>query len=127
MQFRPMTCPASGRAIDDACTSANRRPIFAGVLLILVANVCEARTKTEMGQAGRMHRAQSATIGVATQDADGTYLLQLRARSVGGASGDALVRYPRDDPHYAEIARHIGPVPVGKWVGVKPFPAPKAR
>jgi hypothetical protein len=122
-----MTCSASGASIEDACARARWRPILAGALLILVANVCEARTKTHMVKSGRVHREQSATIGVATQDADGTYILQLRAQSPDGTRGDALIRYPRDDPHYAEIARHIGPVPAGKWVGVKPFPAPEAR
>ena len=57
---------------------------------------------------------QEATIGAATREADGTYILQLRATSNSGDEGDALIRYRRGDKDYDQIARHVGPVPVGK-------------
>jgi hypothetical protein len=60
-------------------------------------------------------------IGVATQEADGTIVLHLRTPSDGGPVGDALIRYPPGNPHYAEMARHVGPIPKGGSVFVKPF------
>jgi hypothetical protein len=61
------------------------------------------------------------TIGVATQEADGTIVLQLRASSDGGAAGDALVHYPPHDPRHAAVAKHVGPIPEGGSVPVKRF------
>lgn len=67
--------------------------------------------------------ASRETIGVATQEADGTIVLMLRTRGAGGAGGDAQVRYTPADKDYAMIARHVGPIPPGGSVPVKPFPA----
>lgn len=64
--------------------------------------------------------APEESIGVATQEADGTIVLQLRA-SGGGAVGDGLMRYPPTHPNYAEVKAHVGPIPPGKSVPVKPF------
>ncbi len=61
------------------------------------------------------------TIGIATQEADGAIVLQLRAPSDGGPVGDALVRYLPRDPHYAVVAKHVGPIPKGGSVPVKRF------
>ena len=63
---------------------------------------------------------QEDNIGVATQEADGTIVLQLRA-SGAGAVGDGLLRYPPTHPNYAEVKAHVGPIPPGKSVPVKPF------
>lgn len=60
------------------------------------------------------------SIGVATQEPDGTIVLQLRA-SGGGSVGDGLLRYPPNHPNYAEVKAHVGPIPPGKSVPVKPF------
>jgi hypothetical protein len=60
-------------------------------------------------------------IGVATQDPDGTLVLILRAESHVGAVGDAQIRYAPSDPAYAGIARHLGPIPPGGSVAVRPF------
>ena len=78
------------------------------------------------GKAAKVDQAhkeqQEETIGVATREADGTYVLQLRATSSGGTIGESLMRYRRGDKGYEEVAKHVGPVAVGKWVPVKPFP-----
>jgi hypothetical protein len=78
------------------------------------------------GKAAKVDQAhkeqQEETIGVATREADGTYVLQLRATSSSGAIGQSLMRYKRGDKGYDEVARHVGSIPVGKWVPVKPFP-----
>lgn len=65
--------------------------------------------------------AASETIGIATQEADGTIVLQLRATGPAGAVGDGLMRYPPNHPNYEEVKAHVGPIPAGKSVPVKPF------
>ncbi len=61
------------------------------------------------------------TIGVATQEPDGTIVLQLRATTEGGGIGDALIRYRPGDRHYGTVVHHVGPIPRGGSVFVKPF------
>lgn len=61
------------------------------------------------------------TIGVATQEPDGTIVLMLRAEGTGGAIGDAQFRYPPTHRDYAMIKAHVGPIPRGGSVPVKPF------
>ena len=102
---------------------SRRHWMLIGSLILSAASSCHAVTKrkaAKVDQAQKEHRKE--TIGVATREADGTYVLQLRATSDSGAVGDALVRYRRGDKDYDEIARHVGSIPVGKWVPVKPFP-----
>ena len=60
-------------------------------------------------------------IGMATQEADGTIVLILRAEGENGEIGDAQFRYPPGDKDYAMIAKHVGPIPKGGSVLVKPF------
>jgi hypothetical protein len=92
--------------------------IAAGAALILASNggafaaADEDKTREEPAE---------RSIGVATQEPDGTILLQLRAASDGDAVGDALVRYPPNDVNYTKIARHVGPIPRGGSVPVRPF------
>ena len=62
-----------------------------------------------------------APIGTATQEGDGTIVLQLRAEQDGGGMGDAQFRYTPTDKDYAMIAWHVGPIPKGGSVPVKPF------
>lgn len=64
----------------------------------------------------------NAPIGTATQEADGTIVLQLRAEGAGGMIGDAQFRYPPTHKDYQMIVRHVGPIPKGGSVPVKPFP-----
>lgn len=60
------------------------------------------------------------TIGVATQEVDGTIVLSLRG-STNGIVAEEQVRYPPSDPRYASIEAHVGPIPIGGSVPVKPF------
>jgi hypothetical protein len=62
------------------------------------------------------------SIGVASQEADGTIVLMLRATGAG-AVGDAQFRYPPTHAQYAMIKAHVGPIPAGQSIAVKPFPA----
>ena len=61
------------------------------------------------------------TIGAATQQADGTLVLDLRA-SGAGAIGDARLVYPPSHAQYAEILAHVGPIQPGESRPVCPFP-----
>ena len=70
-----------------------------------------------------MTDAQTAeTIGSATEEADGTIVLNLRATGAGGMVGDGQFRYPPSHAQYQMIKRHVGPIPKGGSVPVKPFP-----
>ena len=60
-------------------------------------------------------------VGVATREPDGSLVLILRAGGLGGAVGDAQIRYAPSDPAYPGIARHLGPSPLGGSVPVRPF------
>jgi hypothetical protein len=60
-------------------------------------------------------------IGVATMEADGTIVLQLRAVE-GGAVGEALFRYPKDHPEYAAVLKHLGGMRPGQSKPVPPWP-----
>jgi hypothetical protein len=62
------------------------------------------------------------TIGVATQEPDGTIVLNLRADGPLEATGNALLRYPPSHPDYGMVKNHVGPIPPGGSVMVKPFP-----
>jgi len=61
-------------------------------------------------------------IGMARREADGTIVLDLRADGPGGMVGHGQVRYPPGDKNYAAVARHVGPIPAGRSVPVRPFP-----
>jgi|JI10StandDraft_1071094.scaffolds.fasta_scaffold35641_4 hypothetical protein len=67
------------------------------------------------------------SIGVATLNADGTLVLQLRAEGPGGLEGDALFEYRPTDRDYAEILAHVGPIAVGESRPVRPFPDDAGR
>ncbi|WP_442678494.1 hypothetical protein ACSBM8_13320 [Sphingomonas sp. ASY06-1R] len=103
--------------------SSHRHWRLIGALILSAASSCHA---VDNGKAPKADQAreekQVETVGAAMREADGTYILQLRATSDGGDMGDALIRYRRGDKDYDAIARHVGPVPVGQWVLVKPFP-----
>ena len=71
-----------------------------------------------------MNAATAPSIGTATQEPDGTILLHLRADGAGGATGDAVIRYPPTDKDYRMVAAHVGPIPRGGAVPVRPFPQP---
>jgi hypothetical protein len=71
-------------------------------------------------QQGRVVADES--IGSATMEADGTIVLQLRAESAGGPTGDGLLRYPPAHPRYQEILRHLGGLKPGEVKAVPPWP-----
>jgi hypothetical protein len=66
-----------------------------------------------------------ATIGVATQEKDGTIVLSLRAEGDAGEVGEGQFRYAPNHPQYAMIKEHVGPIPPGGSVPVRPFPKTK--
>jgi hypothetical protein len=94
------------------------RLMLIGLPILLVANCCAAAPK---GKAIKAAQAEVESIGVATQEGDGTIILMLRATGAG-AIGDAQFRYPPTHPQYAMIKAHVGPIPPGKSVSVRPFP-----
>jgi hypothetical protein len=108
-----MTSAGRGVGFRHACFN-----ILAGSVLILA---CNGEAFAAAGN-GKSHEGPvQRSIGVATQEPDGAIVLQLRAASDGDAVGDALVRYPPNDVNYSKIARHVGPIPRGGSVQVRPF------
>ena len=65
------------------------------------------------------------SIGEATMEEDGTLVLQLRAESPGGGSGDALFKYKPTDPKYQKTLDHIGGLEPGQSKSVPPWPEKK--
>jgi len=61
------------------------------------------------------------SIGSARMEMDGTIILQLRAESPGGSSGDALFRYPPNHPEYNNILKHLGGLEKGQEKPVPPW------
>jgi hypothetical protein len=79
-------------------------------------------TQAETARSNAQEAAASETIGTATEEVDGTIVLNLRATSAGGAVGDGQFRYTKSHPQYATIKAQVGPIPRGGSVMVKPFP-----
>lgn len=69
-----------------------------------------------------MAKAQSATIGVAAQEADGTIVLTLRAEGKSGATRYGQFWYKPADRDYPMVKAHVGPIPPGDSVAAKLFP-----
>jgi hypothetical protein len=93
-----------------------------GALILLAASSCHAQGVGKERQMSNGGTETAAPIGTASQEADGTIVLMLRAEGAGGALGDAQMRYAPTDKDYAMVARHVGPIPKGGSVPVKPFP-----
>jgi hypothetical protein len=94
-----------------------------GVAILLAASSCAADKKVEPEMATMAQPdTQAESIGVASQETDGTIILTLRATGEGGIVGGAQFRYPPTHPQYAMIKAHVGPIPPGKSVNVRPFP-----
>lgn len=68
-----------------------------------------------------LRRAEPAPIGVATMDADGTIVLQLRAND-GGVRGESRLTYPRTHKDYDAILKHLGGLRPGETKPVPPWP-----
>jgi hypothetical protein len=62
------------------------------------------------------------SIGVARMRADGTIVLELRARGPGGTTGHGMLEYPPGHPRYREVLRHLGGMKPGEVKNVPPFP-----
>lgn len=68
-----------------------------------------------------MSPRESESIGVATMQADGTLVLQLRATGPGGLRGDARFTYPTHHAEYRAVLEHIGPIEPGQQKPVPPW------
>jgi len=67
--------------------------------------------------------AEEAPIGSARLEPDGTLVLWLRAEGEDGSIvGHGELRYAPGDPDYGHVLRHLGPIPPGGEVLVRPFP-----
>lgn len=64
-------------------------------------------------------------VGMATLQADGTLLLNLRAVSADGTIGEAMMVVAPSDDRYDDMRQHIGPIKVGQSVSIPPFPLPE--
>ena len=67
-------------------------------------------------------RKSTNSIGVAKILNDGTLVLQLRAETAGGTTGEALLSYPPSHPEYEAILKHVGPLRPGESTAVPPWP-----
>lgn len=68
-------------------------------------------------------RADDASIGSAHEENDGTLVLRLRAEAEDGtALGEGELRYAPADPDYRHVRCHLGAIPPGGEVSVRPFP-----
>ncbi|WP_061936011.1 hypothetical protein [Aureimonas sp. AU22] len=126
--------PALGQTTDRLCSVALfdgddvlhevgsdcLRPRFVGVLEALA-------TSAEARAGSREHApappSAEAPIGSAHRELDGTLVLWLRAEREGGSIvGHGELRYPPGHPDYDLVLRHLGPIPPGGQVLVRPFP-----
>lgn len=64
----------------------------------------------------------TASIGVATMEADGTIVLQLRAEGPGPVLGDGRLTYPRRHKDYDMVLKHVGGLKPGESKPVPPWP-----
>lgn len=101
------------------------RSIVTGATTLLAVSACSAATRETDVKAASDPATPAAvaseSIGTATQEADGTIVLMLRATGPD-AIGDAQFRYPPTHAQYAMIKAHVGPIAPGKSVMVRPFP-----
>src|SRR5580704_9071330 len=87
---------------------------MAVALTSLIAAAPESRAQT-MSETTPQTAAvpEQPSIGQATMEPDGTIVLRLRAVSPG-AIGDAMLRYPPDNPQYKSILEHLGGLKPGE-------------
>ena len=101
-----------------------RRRYLATVVACALTCAAAACASTPPRPAGD---APPASIGVATMEADGTIVLQLRATAPGGLIGDGLVRYPPGDKDYDAVLKHLGGLRPGETKPVPPWPEPPEK
>ena len=75
---------------------------------------------TKTGADSAAPPAAAETIGVATMEADGTIVLQLRAQGPG-MIGDAMFKYPPSHPQYAAVLAHLDGLATGETKAVRPW------
>lgn len=68
-----------------------------------------------------MNNIEMESIGTAEISSDGTITLYLIARGKAGEIGHAVKVYAKDDPFYAEVKNHIGPILPGEKKAVRPW------
>lgn len=69
-----------------------------------------------------MDETSKDNIGVASMEADGTIVLQLRAEDPGsGSVGDARFTFPPSHERYQEILRHLDGLEPGESKPVPPW------
>ena len=75
--------------------------------------------------AGCAHSQQPAHspvfFGVATLSADGNICLQIRSEEPGLPVAESYQCFTPDDPEYADIRKHVGPLAVGEEKRIAPF------
>jgi hypothetical protein len=100
----------------------------AAVLLFLLCMACEKtdpmpHRPTPVASSGAaIGDAAAPSIGVATMEADGTIVLQLRAEGPGRTVGHALFRYPTTHAQYQSTLKHLGGLKPGEGKLVPPWP-----
>lgn len=96
------------------------RPRFVAVLEALAAS---AERRARLQEHAPAPPCAPAPIGSAHREPDGTLVLWLRAESEDGSVvGHGELRYPPSHPDYDRVLRHLGSIPPGGAVLVRPFP-----
>lgn len=115
-----------GNELPDVSNAMITIPYILPCLVILLQPLNQSWGGPETPTETKKHHAASAkklkSIGVAWLEKDGTLVLQLRAESPGGATGDALIMYKPTDKLYNKILQHIGPLRKGETKFVPPWP-----
>lgn len=104
--------------------------LFAMLPALLIPS-CAPHEKLEPAHSEERKAPSDPAIGTATMREDGTIEMQLRAEAESGygngsgIKGDALIKYPPGDPHYAEVLKHLGGLKKGETKPVPPWPEKK--
>ncbi len=110
-----------GRAVKIIIKSVIRAFLFSGLLMYLLSG--GGATAGDLTDAGHERKTimLKDSIGSARMETDGTIIMQLRAGSGGGLSGDALFRYPPGHPEYDNILKHLEGLVKGQEKPVPPW------
>lgn len=107
-------CGGRGRALVRAVG-------LAAIACALVISLLSCASSSGSARRAGVDSSSPRSIGVATMEADGTIVLQVRAVE-GGAVAEALFRYPKDHPEYAAVLKHLGGMRPGESKPVPPWP-----
>ena len=88
------------------------------LVVVITATCCSSREESS-----KLNPEQE-TIGTALLEPDGTIILTLASEDPDNsvAIAHAQIRYKRNDPQYADILKHVGPLKVGVAKNVRPWP-----